>query len=78
MEYFRQNDGNLETIVPDWGKKIYWLGGGGIFNLLTCINSNTIMYKNIHPFLTIIDDKSKTPKEISEYISDKILTANQY
>ena len=77
-EYFRQNDSNLGTIGPDWGKKIYWLGGGGIFNLLTCINGNTIVYKNIHPFLTIIDDKSKTPKEIAEYISDKILTANQY
>ena len=75
-EYFRQNNANMATIAPEWGEKMYWLGGGGIFNLITCITEDTIIYKNIHPFLTIIDEKSKSAKEIAEYISDKILTKN--
>ena len=77
-EYFKQNDANMATIAPAWGKKIYWLGGCGSVNLLTSVSCNTIIYKNIHPFLTVIDEKSKSAKEIAAYISDKILTINHY
>lgn len=73
-EYFRHNDSNLGEIVPDWGKKLYYIN---VANLCG-IKGNTIIYENIHPLLKIVDDKSKTAKEIAEYISEEILKANNY
>lgn len=77
-EYFKQNETKIPSIAPEWGKKLYWLGGGGIFNVLASVRNNSIIYRNIHSFLSIMDDSAKTTSEIAEYIAEQILIANGY
>lgn len=77
-EYFKMEKSNLSGIVSEWGKQLYWSSGAGILGLAACFQCNNLIYKNIHPILTVLGDPNKKAEDIAEYIADKILTENNY
>lgn len=84
-EYFKKNRANLATCLSDWTDKLLVLSGAsGALGLLDCIEFDKdkqpekVIYANIHQWLDILDDPSKTAVEIREYIADKILKQHNY
>ena len=63
-------------ILTEWYKNLFIMNDfSGLFNKAICISGDKIFYKNIHSFLSILDEKPDCSiKELANSINDKLIT----